>query len=233
MMLRILAGALLATAFAIAVPSQSYAQAPVAVWCYPGTVSSPGQLAPCTSDNPLPTSGGGGGGGDVNITAVGGNAVTTNVPVYDSAVETAIGNAAIPTGTAASPPTDLIAVATQPVTSGGLSNYFVQPTASDNHAVIKAGAGQVYFIHSFNNSATVNYLRLYDATTGFNGCNSATNIVGQWQIPANTNVGGIVVSFPGGLSFLTGISICITSGYAKNDTTNATATAMSVNVGYK
>jgi hypothetical protein len=36
-----------------------------------------------------------------------------------------------------------------------------------------------------------------------------------------------------GMPFATGISICVTSGYATNDTTNATASAMSVNVGYK
>jgi hypothetical protein len=120
-----------------------------------------------------------------------------------------------------------------PAASGGLSWYFVQPTAGDNHVVIKAGAGQVYNIQVTNNSATVNYLRLYNATTGFNGCNSATNIVGQWAIPASTSVGGASWSMPMGIAFATGISICVTSGYATTDTTNATASAMSVNVGYK
>jgi hypothetical protein len=120
-----------------------------------------------------------------------------------------------------------------PATAGGLSIFFLQPTASDNHAVIKAGAGQVYKITAFNNSATVNYLRLYNATTGFNGCNSATNLVYQAQIPASTSVGGFSDSWESGMAFATGISICVSSGYAQTDTTNATATAMSVNVGYK
>lgn len=126
-----------------------------------------------------------------------------------------------------------VPVNTQPATSGGLSNYFVQPTASDNHAVIKAGAGQVFKISITNNSATVNYVRLYNATTGFNGCNSATNLIYANAIPANTAVGGIADSWNQGLAFATGISICVTSGYATNDTTNATATAMDVNIGYK
>lgn len=126
-----------------------------------------------------------------------------------------------------------VQAAPTPVTTGGLSWYFVQPTASDNHVVIKAGAGQVYNIQVTNNSATVNYLRLYNATTGFNGCNSATNIVGQWAIPASTSVGGLSISIPLGVAFSTGISICVTSGYATTDTTNATASAMSINVGYK
>lgn len=124
-------------------------------------------------------------------------------------------------------------VSERPATSGGLTNYFVQPTASDNHANIKNGAGQVYKIVVTNNSATINYLRLYNAATGFNGCNSATNLVYQVLIPGNsTNGGGISDSWPTGLAFSTGISICVTSAYATTDTTNATASAMSVNIGY-
>ncbi len=119
-----------------------------------------------------------------------------------------------------------------PATSGGLTNYFVQPTAGDNHVVIKAGAGQVYSITATNNSATINYIRLYNATTGFNGCNSATNLVGQWLVPASTSGAGIVYALTQGIAFATGISICVTSGYATTDTTNATASAMSVNVAY-
>ncbi len=118
-------------------------------------------------------------------------------------------------------------------TSGGMTSFFVQPTASDNHTVVKAGAGQVYYVLAMNNSATVNYLRFYDATTGFNGCNSASNLITQIQIPASTSVGGISIPLPFGLPFATGISICVTSAYATNDTTNATASAMSLTIGYK
>lgn len=120
-----------------------------------------------------------------------------------------------------------------PGTAGGLSWYFVQPTASDNHVNIKNGAGQVYHVAATNNSATINYLRLYNAASGFNGCNSATNLVAQWAVPASTSGAGFVADIAQGITFATGISICVTSGYATNDTTNATASAMSVNVGYK
>jgi len=120
-----------------------------------------------------------------------------------------------------------------PVTSGGVTVFFLQPTASDNHANIKNGAGQVYKISATNNSATVNYLRLYNAASGFNGCNSATNLVYQMAIPASTSGAGYSDSWDLGIAFSTGISICVTSGYATTDTTNATASAMSVNVGYK
>jgi hypothetical protein len=108
--------------------------------------------------------------------------------------------------------------------------YFVQPTASDNHANIKNGAGKVYKISVTNNSATTNYLRMYDAASGFNGCNSATNLVYQMAILPTA---GFIDTWAGGMPFATGISICVTSGYATTDTTAATASALSVNVGYK
>jgi len=117
-------------------------------------------------------------------------------------------------------------------TAGGYSTFFLQPAASDNHATVKNGSGQVYHITAQNNSATINYLRLYNAGTGFNGCNSATNLVMQVQIPASTSVGSFDASYTAGVPFGSGISICVTSGYATNDTTNATATAMSVTILY-
>ena len=124
-------------------------------------------------------------------------------------------------------------VTTVPATSGGLTWFLLQPAASDNHANIKNGAGQVYHIAVTNNSATMNYLRLYNAATGFNGCNSATNLVLQMLIPAATGGAGIIEDIGMGIPFSTGISICVTSGYGTTDTTNATASAMSVNIGYK
>ena len=121
---------------------------------------------------------------------------------------------------------------TAPVTSGGLSTYFVQPTAGTNAANIKASAGQVYKIDVFNNSATVNYLRLYN-TASSPTCSSATGLVYQLEIPALTTVGGVSSSWDLGMAFSTGIGICVTGGYATTDTTNATASAMAVNIGYK
>ncbi len=113
---------------------------------------------------------------------------------------------------------------------GPTATYFVQPIASDNHANIKNGAGKVFKISATNNSAVINYLRLYNAGTGFNGCNSATNLVYQMMIPASS---GIIDTWVTGMPFATGISICVTSGYDTTDVTSATASAMSVNIGYK
>jgi hypothetical protein len=120
------------------------------------------------------------------------------------------------------------------VAASPLTMFFLQPAASDNHTVIKNGSGTVYKITVTNNSATVNYIRLYNAGTGFNGCNSATNLIYQAAIPASTSVGGLSDSWVQGMAgFTSGISLCVTSGYATTDTTNATASAMSLNIGYQ
>lgn len=122
-----------------------------------------------------------------------------------------------------------------PVTSGGLLTYLVEAAANDNHANIVNGAHQVYHIAITNKSGAVQYLRLYNAGTGFNGCGSATNIQREIQIPFQTssNIGGFVEDFSMGLAFGTGISICYTGNFGQTDTTNATASASAINIDYK
>lgn len=120
-----------------------------------------------------------------------------------------------------------------PGTANGLTAYVVEPGASDNHVVIKAGAGTVYHVFATTKHTAAQYMRLYNATTGFNGCNSATNL--QWEgiIPAASTGAGLVEDIGMGLSFATGISICVTGAYGNTDTTNATASVTTVNVMYK
>ena len=125
------------------------------------------------------------------------------------------------------------AVQAIPGTTGGLTTFSLQPAASDNHTNVKNGAGTLYHVAVTNNSATINYLRFYNAATGFNGCNSATNLIYQLAIPASTSGAGFVQDIAMGINFSTGISICVSSGYATTDTTNATASAMSLLIGYK
>lgn len=121
-----------------------------------------------------------------------------------------------------------------PGTAGGTINFFLQPVTSDNHTTIKASAGQVYHIDATNNSATIAAVRLYNAGSGFAGCGSATNLIWGGLIPANTAIGGFGFNFPLGMGgFTTGISICVTGGYATNDTTAPPANAIDLNVGYK
>lgn len=206
-----------------------------------------------SNSNPLPVAASGGGGGAVTIAdgadvaegakadaAYTGSGSASVVSILKGLYAGVTGS--VPTGTNVigktgidqTTPGTTNAVQHIPGTSGGLTVYFVQPTASDNHVNIKNGAGQVYKITITNNSATINYVRLYNAASGFNGCNSATNLVYKALIQGNsTNGGGLADYWGEGIAFSTGISICVTSGYATNDTTNATASAMDVNIGYK
>jgi len=178
----------------------------------------------------------------VNLSAISGGTETFTLNASAGSTQPPIGtqgtatnitgiNGTVPTGgTAGQLPINEL-----PTTSGGLSVFFLQPTASDNHANIKNGAGQVYKISVTGNATqtTVQYIRLYNAGTGFNGCNSATNLVYENSIPFSANGAGLLDFWPTGIAFATGISICVTGGYSQTDTTNATASAMNVNIGYK
>ncbi len=123
-------------------------------------------------------------------------------------------------------------VGLNPVTSGGLSMYTANVTASDNHANIKNSAGQVYNISAYNNNAAANYIRLYNAASGFNACNSATNLVWSGIIPGATTGAGFNLDIANGVAFSTGISICVSGAFGNTDTTNA-VTNTSVNIGFK
>lgn len=120
-----------------------------------------------------------------------------------------------------------------PGTATGSGNDVYEVAASDNHRVIKNGAGTLRAISYTNNSATLAYLRYYNAGTGFNGCNSATNILYEIGIPANTSIAGDNPAVPpNGIAFATGLSMCVTSGFGQTNTGNAVASAISINTGY-
>lgn len=179
--------------------------------------------------------------GNVAVTVAGvstaANQATANsaLAAIQTSTATTATNSALPVPACGATPctTQIGNIAEVPMTAGGLTVSTFEPAASDNHTNLKNGAGQVYWITAFNNSATINYLRLYNAATGFNGCNSATNLVAVVHIPGNTSDAGFVLSVPTGLPFSTGISYCVVSAYGQTTTTNATASAMDINIGYK
>lgn len=112
----------------------------------------------------------------------------------------------------------------------GLTNFVLQPTASTNAINIATGVHVVHHIDITNNSATANYLRLYNSTSAT--CSSATNLVYWVEIPPSPQP--FISDWSSGLSgFVTGLSMCLTSGYGTTDVTNATATAMTLNIGYR
>lgn len=193
----------------------------------------------------LCTSGSGGGGGGAVTIANGADvtqgAIADSAWVSGSGTEIALLKAIAGAALSTSPspvkidqttPGTTNAVQSIAGTTGGATAYHVIAAASDNHVVIKAGAGTVYTITGTSIHTTYQYVRLYDATTGFNGCNSATNLKAGYIIPGATTGGGGTFSLPVGLAFATGISICITGAFSDTDTTNATASVLSINVAY-
>jgi len=119
-----------------------------------------------------------------------------------------------------------------PAVTGGLTFVNAQPTASTNSTLVITGAHQVYHIVATNNSATINYLRLYNSASAPT-CSSASNLQAEIAIPASTSGAGFVEDISAGMTFGAGISYCLTGGYATTDVTNATASAINLVIGYK
>lgn len=108
--------------------------------------------------------------------------------------------------------------------------------ASDNHQTIVTGAHIAMSIHASNHSATVNYLRIYDAASGFNGCNLSTGAVFMYEILPNDSGISIALGGGNGIALANGFSICITAGTtgpSLTDTTVATANAIVVSGSYR
>lgn len=130
--------------------------------------------------------------------------------------------------------TDQVPVYFAPQTSGGCTpGTPVEAGASDNHTNLKNGAGQVCSFQITNTHTAGQNFRLYNAATGFNGCNSATNLIWEGMIPGAATSDGITVIFPSGLPFSTGISWCYSGAFGNTDTTSATASKSTINIQYK
>ena len=96
--------------------------------------------------------------------------------------------------------------------------------------VVKATSGALYTLEAFNNSATIAYVKLYDAATAT--CGSGTPQI-RYMIPANTAGAGYISPNVNGTSFPSGIVMCVTTGIADNNTGAPAATTYLVNVHYK
>lgn len=96
--------------------------------------------------------------------------------------------------------------------------------------VVKGGAGTLYGITAFNNSATIAYIKVYNATSATAGSGTP---VARFMIPANTAGTGLSFSLAIGNAYSTGITYIVTTGIADNDTSAPAANAYIVNVHYK
>lgn len=103
----------------------------------------------------------------------------------------------------------------------------------ESQDAIKTTAGQLYFVHAINLTASMLFLKFYDATV-------ATVVVGTtvpvltFPIPTqgDTNGAGFVLSTPVGIAFNTAITVAATTGLAVADTGAPATNALIVNVGY-
>lgn len=96
--------------------------------------------------------------------------------------------------------------------------------------VVKATSGALYTVEAFNNSATIAYIKLYDAATAT--CGSGTPVI-RMMIPANTAGAGFISPNVNGTGFPGGLTMCVTTGIADADTGAPPATTYLVNVHYK
>lgn len=121
-------------------------------------------------------------------------------------------------------------VALQAATSGGLSRSRTLIPNNTTAIVVKSGAGQLYKIRATNNSATIAYIKLYDATSATAGSGTPVDTI---MIPANASGAGIVDTTDVGTVHATGITYTVTTGIADADTGTPAANAYVVTMFYK
>lgn len=117
-----------------------------------------------------------------------------------------------------------------PSTSNGLTVYYLTSAASTNGNNIKASAAKVYSITATNTSASVRYLRLYNASGAPTVGTTAT--FAGFAIPGSTTGGGLHLTFPAGLTLGTGLGLSLTTGAADTDTGGVAANEIKVVIGY-
>lgn len=115
-------------------------------------------------------------------------------------------------------------------TAGGAS---VSSTIIPNNTtavVVKGSPGQLYGVECFNNSATIAYIKIYNAISATAGSGTPN---ARFMCPASTSGAGFVLPVPVGSVYSTGITFVMTTGIADNDTGAPAANTYIVNVRYK
>lgn len=90
----------------------------------------------------------------------------------------------------------------------------------------------VYQVDAYNNGTTIAFVKLYNAATAT--CGSGTPIA-RYMIPfgQSSSGGGFVTPNINGDAYINGITMCITTGIADNDTGAPAASTYIVNVHWK
>lgn len=132
----------------------------------------------------------------------------------------------------ASPGTNIGDVGLIATDSGGATPY-KNIDVDESEDQVKATAGQIYWLHAINLSASVLFLKIYNAT-------AANVIVGTtvpdftFAVPSNggTDGAGFVLPMPVGTEFDTAITIAATTGVADGDSGAPGANEVIVNMGF-
>jgi hypothetical protein len=104
--------------------------------------------------------------------------------------------------------------------SQATSGCYLISAASTNATNCKNAAGNLYGIRVVNTTATLYYLRLYNASAAPT-CSSATGFIESIPIPASTTGAGIVWTPTYPINYGTGIGFCFTGGSSSTDNTSA------------
>lgn len=124
------------------------------------------------------------------------------------------------------------AVKPQAQTTGGCTPYGFTSAATTNSTLISTGQHTLCALTAINTTATLYYLRVYDAAAAPT-CSSATGFKFSLPIPASaTGAGAAVPLGPFGLDFASGLGFCLTGGGSSTDNTSA-ATGVYLVGGYK
>jgi hypothetical protein len=171
----------------------------------------------------------------VNVTQVGGTAVDSNSGNKSAGtlrVVLATDQPALTNKLLVTPDTNAQVVpVTTATTTDSASGCYLQSAASTNATNCKASSGNLYGVRAINTTATLYYLRLYNAS-GTPTCSSATGFIESIPIPASATGAGIAAITPVAIGYSTGIAFCLTGGGSSTDNTNA-ATGIYLAVYYK
>ncbi len=97
--------------------------------------------------------------------------------------------------------------------------------------VVKASAGQIYWMHVMNLASATRFVKIYNATSGTYGTGTPV-LTFPIATQGDSNGAGFTLSIPNGIAFATGISIGAGTGVADNDTGAPGANEVIVNIGY-
>lgn len=115
-------------------------------------------------------------------------------------------------------------------TSGG-TTFFHSDDLDETEEQIKGSAGQLYWLHAMNLSASVKYLQVFNATgASVTVGTTAPDLVFPLASQGDTNGAGFVLSIPNGIEFDTAITVAATT--TATGGTGAGANEVMVNAGY-